>query len=178
MKYAASILLCILFVASPYTVWAGSYNVELVGRDSLGPAADIYVVDHHAYLCAGGMVIVLDISDPSNPVEVSRIYTPGMALAVHVFDGFAYVADRREGLRVINISDLKNPQEVGYYDTPGGAHDVHIAENKTYKKIHAYVADGDFLRVLDVSDPGNPHGAGLCCWALCLCNWLRWSSDR
>jgi uncharacterized secreted protein with C-terminal beta-propeller domain len=95
------------------------------------------------------MVIVLDVSDPSNPVETGRIYTPGMALAIHVLDGFAYIANGREGLRVINVSDMKNPQEVGYYDTPGGAHDVHIAENKTYKIIYAYVADGEYVYVCD-----------------------------
>jgi hypothetical protein len=64
---------------------------------------------------------VIDISNPTNPVEIGSYDTPGEAFGVYVSGNFAYVADRDSGLRVIDISNPKNPVEIGFYDTPSWA---------------------------------------------------------
>jgi hypothetical protein len=47
-------------------------------------------------------VSLFDVSDPQNAVFISEYPTPGLAAAVALFNGVAYVADSSEGLQVIN----------------------------------------------------------------------------
>jgi hypothetical protein len=74
---------------------------------------------------------------PTALSELGGYNTPGVAQAVKITSGYAYVADGGSGLRVINTSTPSTPSEVGFYDTPGSGHDVAVAGNV------AYLADGD-----------------------------------
>jgi hypothetical protein len=78
---------------------------------------------------------VIDISNPSSPVEAGYVDTPGSANGVSVSGNYAYVADYDNGVRVIDISTPSSPVEAGYYDTPGNAYGVSVSGN------YAYVAD-------------------------------------
>ena len=89
---------------------------------------------------------VIDVSTPTNPMEVGFFDTPGWAMGVAVSGSNTYVADYDAGLRVIDVSDPSSPAEVGYEDTPGWAWGVAVAGGQ------AYVADRDAgLGVYDVS---------------------------
>jgi hypothetical protein len=103
-------------------------------------AHDLAFSDGYAYVAersyAGGSGLrVIDVSDPTAPVQVALVETPGEALGVAVSDGYAYVADGGSGLRVFDVSAPSAPIEVGSYDTPGTAWDVAVAG------AYAYVAD-------------------------------------
>ncbi len=74
---------------------------------------------------------------PNSLGETGYYNTPGVAQAVKITSGTAYVADGGSGLRVISTSQPAAPSEVGYYDTPGSGYDVAVAGN------YAYLADGD-----------------------------------
>ena len=151
MKLRILLLSCVIILVPMFTIRADSWNVELVGKEPLGTALAVYTDGDYAYLCAGGTLVILDVSDPLDPDEVGRIDTPGIGLGVHVVGDYAYVADDQEGLRVINVSDPSNPYEVGVHDTPDHARGVHVVGS------YAYVADWDSgLRVIDVSTPSNP----------------------
>lgn len=52
---------------------------------------------------------VIDVSEPSLPVEVGFLDTPGFARDVAVSGGLAVVADYDAGLRVIDISEPSAP---------------------------------------------------------------------
>ena len=95
-----------------------SENVELVGATG-GPVWDVFVQDNYAYVCADGVLLILDVSVPSNPKNVGTVALPDMALGVYVQGGLAYVADGSSGLRIIDVSVPSSPSEVGFYDTPG-----------------------------------------------------------
>jgi hypothetical protein len=98
---------------------------------------------------------VVDVSDPSTPVEVGAYDTPGFARGVYVAGGYAYVADGGAGLRVVDVSNPAAPLEVGTYNTPGTAEGVYVAGR------YAYMADGGSgLRVVNVSDPTAPVEVG------------------
>jgi hypothetical protein len=98
---------------------------------------------------------VVDVSDPSNPVEVGFYPTPNVANGVAASGDYAYVAANTAGLRVVDVSDPSNPVEVGFCDTPGQSCGVAVSAG------HAYVADwGAGLRVVDVSIPSNPVEIG------------------
>lgn len=155
MKHTPFILTCIIILASASAIWANGWNVELVGREPFGAALDVHTVGDYAYLCAGGVLVALDVSNPSAPALAGRIDTPGTAYGVYVSGSHAYVAAHSAGLRVIDVSDPSSPNEVGFYDTPGYSYGVYVSGS------HAYVADYSAgLRVVDVSDPANPHEVG------------------
>jgi hypothetical protein len=88
---------------------------------------------------------ILDITDPTNPVEIGYWDAPCWAQNVVVAGNYVYVADSEEGLRVIDVSYPALPVEVGYYNTPGSASGVAVAES------YAYVADGPYFGIYDVS---------------------------
>lgn len=71
-----------------------------------------------------------DISDPVNAVFVSEYVTPGLAAAVTLYNGLAYVADSLGGLQVINYLSFDNkgipPNIAMFVDAP----DNEIEEGK------------------------------------------------
>ncbi|MFO8062586.1 MAG: hypothetical protein R6U31_06630, partial [bacterium] len=138
--------------------WASdSLNVKGIGRVPyyFGYARDVSVVDTLAYVCMGYSLVILNISDETNPILISDIWILGDAWGVYVSDSFAYVTATTAGLRIIDISDPTTPTEIGYHDTPGYAYDVYVSGN------YAYVADYDAgLRIIDISDPTTPTEVG------------------
>ena len=69
------------------------------------------------------------------PEYLGSVDTPEDAINVAVAGGYAYVADREAGLRVIDVSTPSTPVEVGFLDTPGYTVGVAVAGG------YAYVAD-------------------------------------
>ena len=131
------------------------HNVALIGQ--IGGAVDaVAVVGANAYVGAGPWLIVLDISNPAQPLKVGETdVMPGVVKDVAVDGTYAYVADSEAGLRVVNIANPAAPVEVGFYDTPGYAESVAISGT------HAYVADYDAgLRVVSIANPAAPAETG------------------
>ena len=96
-------------------------------------------------------LLIFDVSNPTNPQQIGRLNTNGLALGVYVSGNYAYVADKENGLVIIDISNPTNPQQVGHCDTNGYASDVYVSGN------YAYIADGgNGLVIIDISDPTNP----------------------
>lgn len=105
---------------------AGSYNTPAT-------AAGISVSGSYAYVAdqATGLLII-DISNSSNPTLTGNYDTPGYAECVFVSNTYAYVADGQSGLQVINISDPVNPTLAGSYDTQNTAYGVFVYGPYTY----------------------------------------------
>ena len=136
----------------------GSFDIG----DYVG-VSDVSVSGGYAYLTdttdtldteTGGL-LVIDVSDPKNPKQVSSFPTAGYANGVSVSGGFAYVAVNGLGLRVIDVSDPKSPHVTSTFIT---THDVNSV---SVDGGYAYLADGsDGLQAVDVSDPKNPQKVG------------------
>ncbi len=87
--------------------------------------------------------------------EIGRVETADLAHGVVIVGDYAYVADYREGLRIIDVSEPAEPEEVGFIDTPGLAYDV-VVEGE-----YAYVVDAQAgLQVVNIADPTDPAEAG------------------
>jgi len=121
-----------------------------------GSANDVAVSGNYAYVADGSAgLLIIDISNPSNPVRVGWYDTSGSATKVAISGNYAFVADGPAGLQIINISNRSNPVWVGGYDTTGYASDVSIFGN------YAYVADGKAgLQIIDISNITNPVKVG------------------
>ena len=104
------------------------------------------------------LTVVLDISNPENPVEVASFPT-GALLAV--YKGFAYFHDYKSGLVVWDVSNPASSHLVGQIELPlivagryGGA--AVIIEDIAFVDNYAYIAiEYDGLHILDISDPTN-----------------------
>jgi len=94
---------------------------------------------------------VVNVIDPSNPIEVGACDTPGYAEGVAVAGGYAYVADGHYGLRIVDVSDPTNPAEVAYAYPLNYVFDVAVVGQYTY-----LAAAGAGLLVVDIHDPADP----------------------
>ena len=103
-------------------------------------------------------LLLLDISDPANPVEVSRLEVEGWGGVHNLFiDGDRlYLAHMYSpGLSIVDISDPAAPVISGSWQHEGGfsnlVHDVFIRDNL------AVISDYDSgLVLLDLTDPDAP----------------------
>jgi hypothetical protein len=99
---------------------------------------------------------VIDISEPSSPIEIGALQTSGDASTLAV-EGELVFLIAGYALRIVDISDPKAPLEIGllYADAP--VKDVAVADG------FAYVVDLFYpgtLRAVDVSDPTAPIEVG------------------
>lgn len=122
-----------------------------------------FLHDGYAYVCENdsgdasfsrSRILVLDVSDPTNPIEVGgwRLgdHHPDMATSglnpahdVYVQNGLAYVAWWDAGVVVLDVSDPTNPVEVAHF---GATDDAGIAPETTAAYYQRYLGQ-----------PGNAH---------------------
>ncbi|MEP7013185.1 MAG: Ig-like domain-containing protein [Acidobacteriota bacterium] len=105
-----------------------------------------------AYVAAGSAgLVVVDVSNLSQPRIVGSLDTPGNANDVRVVGDLAYVADGTSGLLIVDVANSNAPVLLGRANTPGNATDVAL------RGSFAYVADGaSGLAVIDVGNPAAP----------------------
>ncbi|MHA2296869.1 MAG: LVIVD repeat-containing protein [Candidatus Hodarchaeales archaeon] len=87
-------------------------NLREVGRytyhmgEDRGIPNKMDVIDDIVYLaCDVGGLRVLNVSDPTRPVEIGQYYDGGRAYDVQVVGNLAYVAERYDGLEIIQLYD-------------------------------------------------------------------------
>lgn len=104
--------------------------------------------------------IVIDVSDPTNPLQIGSTENPDYARAtdIKIVDGFAYVTygNLIAGLIIIDISDPYNPHEVGRFENDefmSGNHATGVAIHNNFAFISHH---DDGLWVIDISDPSKP----------------------
>jgi len=101
---------------------------------------------------SGGVLQLLDVSNLSRPVKVNELFLEGQHQYIAVSEGIAYVTTfRRSGLQIINISDPLNLRTIGFYPTEGDPQGIEVVGGT------AYLAAGQALDIVDVSNPDLPH---------------------
>ena len=84
---------------STHPVEVGHYSVPGV-RGAQPLPATTHMFRPAIRVCASSR-----IADPAHPVEVGHCNLPDNAYDVAVAGGYAYVADKRPGLRVVSLAD-------------------------------------------------------------------------
>ncbi len=139
---------------------------KLVGEFKVRKAevADVFVRGRYAYLAvtshqnpSGTGLLIIDVTNPSNPLLVNSLKTPGQALNLFIADDYAYIADLSGGLQIVDISNSWNPRTVGTWE--GGS----VANVCVYSNI-ANAVDRYKNRVyaIDVRNPTSPHLISQC----------------
>ncbi len=140
---------------------------------------DVFVSDDIAYVAAGaGGLRVLDVGDPTNPIELDYYYEDWWypARGVCVSDNMAYLVGRdidHDGgpfpwpypwwgiLWILDVSDPANLVRVARYRIENYTNDVYVSGNTAYVAL-SYNGPGDGgLLILDVTNLSSPIQLGL-----------------
>lgn len=162
MKKFVLILLVSLFLTG--FAYADSLNVRTVGSyDITDIPSKIYVSEPYAYVSYYNEALrIIDVSNPASPSEIGSIGAPNYARPneIHVDGSNAYVAygqwANSNWVVTVDVSTPSAPFEVNIYEPVMRAHDVYAIGS------HAYIAECDGLRILDVSTPSSPAELGWC----------------
>ncbi len=133
--------------------------VEYVGSELWTAIIGVVVYGSYAYCLSQHGLLIIDVSDPSNPTLISKLYLQGNS-AVHChgldfFPFFVFAANGSSGLRIIDVFNPSSPTLMGTCDTPGEAADVAVSGS------YAYVADrSSGLQIIDFSNPYAPTIVG------------------
>jgi hypothetical protein len=131
---------------------------------------------------SGDIYVIIDIIDPTHPVEAGRWWVfgqkegeteePPAAVPVHgppyVVDNLVYLPYGAAGLVILDISDVANPVQVGQLDfTPPfigfiGAHSVLPLPERDIAIVNSEAIAEDcneplnHASIVDIADPANP----------------------
>jgi hypothetical protein len=113
---------------------------------------DIVVSGTRAYIAAGTAGLhILDIANPSAPVELGAWDSPGYAEAIGIAGNYAYLADGTYGLRVVDISNPTHPAPIA------SAYDMNYTFGLALSGNYAYLAAaGAGMLVVNITDPLQP----------------------
>lgn len=148
----------ILVIALATAAWGGpiqaaasAHNAALLGQVG-GAVQAVATQGHWAFVGVGPRVLIMDISEPANPLLVGASQTfDDLVRGITVVGNVAYVAAGTAGLHMLNVTLPANPQPLGEVDTPGTAWRVDVVG------AYAYVADGTAgLGVYQIDDPTSP----------------------
>jgi len=106
-----------------------------------------------------GMWVVkfVDISNPANPFELSKVSGLGYPQDIALEGNYAYlgVAGEYSGMFTLDISDPAYPIQAGFYYTNNELYELAVEDQR------AYLVRETSLDIVDVSNPGNPISLGV-----------------
>ncbi len=108
----------------------------------------------HLFVGKGRELVILDITTPSQPIEITRLDLGSGVNGIAADDGILYVAAAGSGLRIIDVSNPANPVEISSLATPGWATSVALDGQ------FLWIGDNLSVGVVDISDPFAPAMVG------------------
>ncbi len=135
-------------VADPeHPVIEGAYNTP-------GDARGVALYGEYVLIADGydGGLQIVNVALPQVPYPAGSLNTDGIAKRVVVEGHYAYVADGDGAVVIVDISDPTQPVRKSIYppNASGSAEDIAVSQGIVY------FASG-YLKVLDATDPENPH---------------------
>jgi len=122
-----------------------------ITRVRIDLASDLALSGDLLYAAHRG-VLAIDVSEPSAPVPLGSLSTPGLAQRIALAGEVAYLADN-DGLRVVDLSRPETPRRIATMPR---------AEAASIQNGIAYLLTGAYFNLYDVSDPTRPewlHGS-------------------
>jgi len=149
------LILILLFCLINISQLVSIENIGQIGECFLnaGYCRETKIVDDIAYVgCQYGLMI-LDISDYSQPTLIGSYEASNPSNSIDIHNNYAILVCGNEGVKFIDISDPNNPSYISHFDIqyPYAAK-VQISEN------YAFVSDyGENLYIINFSDIYNPE---------------------
>jgi hypothetical protein len=143
-----------------------SLNMSYAGSWSFGPSNCIASspTGDTVFIGSGGGVIIMDATDPYNPVKLSEVHARALVDYLHYSpeEGRLYLAAYHSGLEIWDVSDIQNPfriSRIGTSGLPRGG--VYAKKPSPPEGTYVYlvtVADG--IDVFSINDQGYPSFVG------------------
>jgi len=179
--------LVILDVSNPSKPYRVGQTSNIVLQEFQGETKDIYISDNSAYLIinyfdeeAGesGYLWIVDIADPTQPIEIGRYDIPGESRSVFVSNHNAYIDNGNLGVLFLDLSNPEKPEELGLWlpqelipNDEGEKDVIDITDPTELKNIHmdgsyAYISLWSMytgwrgFRVVDFNNVSNPREIG------------------
>lgn len=126
---------------------------------------DIFISGNHAYLACGSFgLIILDVSDPYNPVCIGNYPPPEIpyfrADAVYVEDSYLYLGAGGDGLQILDISNPSQPALVGSINGIQGIYEISLSGTTAYLLSHGWI-ENSLLHIIDITHPSDPEIIGV-----------------
>ncbi len=119
----------------------GEYN-------GLPNVVDVVVENNTAYLCSDIGIAILDVSDPTSPIELDIYTSDGDCTDIAINNNLAIITDYYKGIKLLNISNLNDVQFLSQFFDNGQAKKLTIEDDL------AYVVDGPAgLEIFNISNP-------------------------
>ncbi len=144
-------------------------NIQLLSQIGIegfyNAIQDLVIADNYAFCAIGGGLLVLDISNLSNPINVYYSNEYLWAKTVELLGDYLFVGSS-ETLTVLDITDPSTPVVVGSFDSfvIDGVKNEFYSINKIFiHGTYAYLTywsinKGNVFLILDISHPPEPIG--------------------
>ena len=117
--------------------------------------AGVFASDHFVFIGGHEGFFVYDVSDPTNPVLLSRfLSTPVAGERIFLDGNMVYLVDWNDGLRILSFSDPRKPVEVGFYKDFSTMKFGVAKDSFAYVYYTGYTSAG--LKVIDARVPESP----------------------
>jgi hypothetical protein len=151
-----TVLVTLVSLFAPVYAENGDHlNVELMSSmtDDWGNITGIQVIDNYGYVNAGvGDIKILDVSIPSNPIEIGALAITGKIL---INNEFLYNIQNGETVVIYDLTDRLNPIEIGQFTSEEYIYTFEVADNFMY-----LISSFEGMIIVDISDPSNPIQVG------------------
>ncbi|MHA1479908.1 MAG: hypothetical protein ACTSQZ_00580, partial [Candidatus Thorarchaeota archaeon] len=125
--------------------------IQQIGNWTLGPMRIMEYHENAIYLGCNYGLLIIDISNPEDPVEVDIISFSNYIIDINVEDNLLFVSLHRYGLHILDITNPLIPIEVSQFSLPLGSIGSQI---KVIGNIAYYLNNGR-LQILDTNDINN-----------------------
>ncbi|MFX0051870.1 MAG: LVIVD repeat-containing protein [Candidatus Hodarchaeota archaeon] len=132
-------------------------NPYIITHYTGGYAWDIQIINNIAFVASGFNtlgnpgVMILNITDPANPILLYNYQTSSDVNDVEIAGNRGYLASN-SGFKILDISNSSNPIALGEYEGPSNSYaiDVEISGNLAYLSLWK-----EGLKILDISNPAD-----------------------
>lgn len=139
-----------------FSEYAGAQSLEFLGSyESFDSAFRVSISGDHAYIIQhvwyGNSLVVIDVSDPSNPVYAAGLDAGTYPQDIDVKGDYAYICVPNYGqLNIIDISNPANPALLDSLECHGGPWSLAVQGNLLY------VGESHAFEIFDLSEPASP----------------------
>jgi len=125
------------------------HNPTKIGEyNGLTNVVDVVVENNIAFLCSDDGIAILDVSDPTSPIELDIYTSDGDCTDIAINDSLAIITDFYKGIKLLDISNLNDVQFLSKFFDNG------LAKKLTIKDDLVFVADGPAgLEIFNISNP-------------------------
>jgi hypothetical protein len=141
----------VLWIGCGQQVWAGTGDgdrVNALGRWAEGPCLAVARSGDLAFCGNGAYLEIVDVSDPTSPVEIGRALLPSVPNALAFRDNVVYIGTDADGVHVVDITNPAQPVLIGEL---GGTEVRSLVVDGT--RLYAHI---DGVTIFDVSIAASP----------------------